>query len=182
MPPGIDARFRSRGPSSSDTVIPPPRVVFDCMVFLQGAARRGGPAARCIDAALDGTVELLVSAEVLAEVADVLTRPELQRKFPALSDEAVREFLRLITASSTPIDPVTSYFEYPRDTKDEPYLNVAISGAATYIVSRDNDLLDLMNSNSADGQRLRNAAPRLQIVDPIAFLSILAEPRVEAPI
>ena len=53
------------------------RVVFDCMVFLQGAASPDGPAAACLRLAEKGHVELCVSSEILSEVRDVLTRPTL---------------------------------------------------------------------------------------------------------
>lgn len=59
-----------------------PRVVFDCMVVLQGAGRPAGPAGACLRLVDQGRVTLCVSAEVLAEVRDVLTRPKVQRKFP----------------------------------------------------------------------------------------------------
>jgi putative PIN family toxin of toxin-antitoxin system len=36
----------------------------------------------------------------------------------------------------------------PRDPKDEPYLNLALAVGAQYLVSRDKDLLDLMNDGS----------------------------------
>jgi hypothetical protein len=39
-----------------------PRAVFDCMVFLQAAARNTGPAAACWQLAKTGTLELFVSS------------------------------------------------------------------------------------------------------------------------
>jgi len=49
---------------------PKARVVFDCVVFLQGAARRGSPAAACLLLAELGVVELCVFTEVLSEIRD----------------------------------------------------------------------------------------------------------------
>ncbi len=43
------------------------RVVFDCMIFLQGAARRDSPAGACLDLAEQGHIELCVSSEIMAE-------------------------------------------------------------------------------------------------------------------
>jgi predicted nucleic acid-binding protein len=62
-----------------------PRVVFDCMVFLQGAGRPAGPARACFHLVDEHRVTLFLSAEILAEVRDVLIRPRTQRKFPLLS-------------------------------------------------------------------------------------------------
>lgn len=45
------------------------------------------------DALERGRVTLCLSAEVLAEIRDVLSRPKLRQKFPALTDEAVDAFL-----------------------------------------------------------------------------------------
>jgi predicted nucleic acid-binding protein len=71
-----------------------PRVVFDCNVFLQAAARKKGAAAKCLDLAEAGRVQLFVSREVLAEVEDVLNRPEIQAHFSDLSDEIAGAFLK----------------------------------------------------------------------------------------
>ncbi|HVS82883.1 MAG TPA: hypothetical protein VHE60_14230 [Pyrinomonadaceae bacterium] len=53
---------------------------------------------------------------------------------------------------------------------DEPYLNLAIEVKAYYLVSRDNDLLDLMKSTTADGIEFQERFPSLSILDPVAFL------------
>ena len=51
------------------------RAVFDCMVFLQGAARRESPAGACLLLAELEAVELCLSEEILSEIRDVLARP-----------------------------------------------------------------------------------------------------------
>ena len=73
-----------------------PRVVFDCMVFLQGAARPAGPAAACLRLVDEGRLILCVSDEVLAELRDVLTRPKTQQRFAELSLEWVGSFVQSI--------------------------------------------------------------------------------------
>jgi predicted nucleic acid-binding protein len=47
-------------------------------------------------------------------------------------------------------------------------LNLATAASVGYIVSRDNDLLDLMKDPLFLGRY-----PRLQIVNPVAFLNLL---------
>ena len=54
------------------------RAVFDCMVFLQGAARRESPAGACLLLVELEAVELYLSKEIIAEVRDVLTRPRVK--------------------------------------------------------------------------------------------------------
>ena|ERR1044071_7121410 len=89
---------------------PKARVVFDCMVFLQGAARRESPAAACLLLTELGVVELCVSGEILSEIRDVLTRPSIQRRFPALTDAVVDRFLSALSKHSLLISPVPRPF------------------------------------------------------------------------
>ena len=49
-----------------------PRVVFDCMLFLQATARSSGPAAAALREWQAGAFTLYVSQPVLEEVRDVL--------------------------------------------------------------------------------------------------------------
>jgi predicted nucleic acid-binding protein len=69
------------------------RAVFNCVILLQAAARRSGPAAECLQAVRGGRLKLFLSPDFLAEVRDVLSRPKTLRKFPALTPEAVDVFL-----------------------------------------------------------------------------------------
>jgi putative PIN family toxin of toxin-antitoxin system len=151
--------------------------VFDCMVFLQGAARRSGPAGLCLSLAEAGAIRLFLSDEILAEVLDVLTRPELRRKFTILTEKYVDEFLARIRAMSSPWPDVPRVFSYARDSKDEPYLNLALAARVDYLVTRDTDLLDLADPANPEGQRLRELHPKLLFVDPVRLLVEVGEVR-----
>ncbi|MFO0952190.1 MAG: putative toxin-antitoxin system toxin component, PIN family [Isosphaeraceae bacterium] len=144
------------------------RVVLDCMVFLQAAARSTGPAAACLQAARDGRVELWISPDVIAEVRDVLTRPRVLKKFPALSVEAVDLFLNDLRTFARLRSDVPRAVRPERAPKDEPYLNLSIAVGATYLASWDLDLLDLMRDELA-----RQQFPHLQILDSPALLRLI---------
>ena len=64
-------------------------------------------------------------------------------------------------------------FSYSRDPKDEKYVNLAFEAKADYIVSRDNDLLDLMTGFDDDSKEFRQRFRRLKIVTPVEFLRIV---------
>jgi putative PIN family toxin of toxin-antitoxin system len=146
-----------------------PRVVFDCMVFLQGAGRPAGPARACFHLVDKERVTLCLSAEILAEVRDVLTPPKVLRKFPQLSPEWVTTFLQDVEAKALVLSGVPQAIALERDPKDEPYLNLAVAAKAHYLVSRDLDLLDLMKDEDFKGR-----FPDLLILDPVAFLKEIA--------
>jgi putative PIN family toxin of toxin-antitoxin system len=146
------------------------RVVFDCMLFLQAAARPAGPAAACLELAVEGAVELVISPEVHAEIRDVMTRPKVRSKFPSLTDDRVTEFLNAIGRAAITLNPVPAVFALPRDPKDEKYINLAAYAGAKFLVTRDNDLLDLNSAESLEGKTLREGRPMLVITDPVSFL------------
>jgi putative PIN family toxin of toxin-antitoxin system len=122
---------------------PRPRVVFDCMVYLQATVNESGPAAALVRLVND-EIALFVSHEILEEVREVLARPKIRQRNPAITDERVDALLSRVADKATLLDDVRQHFTYARDPKDEKYLNLAIEVAAAYLVSRDRDLLDLM--------------------------------------
>ncbi|MGP0062851.1 MAG: putative toxin-antitoxin system toxin component, PIN family [Isosphaeraceae bacterium] len=146
------------------------RVIFDCMVLLQAAARSQGPAAECLRLVEAGRLKLFLSPAIVAEVRDVLTRPRTLKKFPTLTPEAVHLFLQDLQVHAAIMDQIPHRFSLPRDPKDEPYLNLAIEAGARYLVSRDRDLLDLMTDEA-----FRRSFPDLVILDPVELLRWLAE-------
>jgi uncharacterized protein len=145
------------------------RVVFDCMIFLQATTRVKGPAAACLRLLDLGSITLFVSDEILREVEDVLDRPKVRQKNPHLTDQVVHRLLDRLSKTATRIDPVPVQFSYPRDPKDEPYLNLAIVASAKFLVTRDKELLDLMLENG-EGMDFRSRFPNLKILDPVDFL------------
>jgi putative PIN family toxin of toxin-antitoxin system len=120
-----------------------------------------------------GRLSLLISDEILTEVREVLFRPSVQERFPLLTAEFVDAFLSRLGKMGTRIDAVTRAFQFARDPDDEAYLNLAISGAAHYFVTRDRALPDLAGT-SADAIALRLLHPGLRILDPASFLRELA--------
>lgn len=140
--------------------------VFDCMTFLQAVANRKGPAGGCLALVDEKHVKLFVSAEILEEVSDVLDRPKIRKAFPTLTDEVVQDFLDHVVETAHALVNVPIAYQLSRDPDDERYLNLAIAAQASFLVSRDNDLLDLMKDDA-----FRKAYPDLAIVDPPTFAS-----------
>lgn len=147
-----------------------PRVVFDCNVLLQAAARERSVAAKCLNLAEGGIIRLYVSREVLAEAKDVLNRPEVRARFPELSDEIVGAFLKRLQKISVLIRSVPKIFSYPRDEDDEPYINLAVAAGVDFIISRDKDLLDLMTGHADECKEFRQRFRPLSIIEPDEFL------------
>jgi predicted nucleic acid-binding protein len=96
---------------------PKPRVVFDCMVYLQGAARRESAAGACLLLVELGAIELCLSKEVMVEVRDVLARPRVRQKFPVLTDQFIDRFLASLEKRAVVIADVPRVFTYERDPK-----------------------------------------------------------------
>jgi predicted nucleic acid-binding protein len=58
---------------------------------------------------------------------------------------------------------------------NEPYLNLAIEANAVFLVSRNNDLLDLMTGYTDECKDFRRRFRRLKILDPVEFLAIVGK-------
>ena len=143
-------------------------VVLDCNVILQSMLRRDSVAFACLTEIEKRDVRIQISAEMLAEYRDVLTREKLRRKFPVLTPTFVDEQLEQLLARADFWEDVPKHFTLSRDPKDECYLNLAIESGAKYLASRDLDLLDLMNDAEFVAKH-----PSLIICEPVQFLTIL---------
>ena len=145
-----------------------PGVVFDCVVYLQAVAGPSGPASRLLELLEAGRFTLYVSDDVLSEVREVLGRPKVRAKNPAITDETIRELFDCLARLATKVSDIPSLFSLPRDPDDEPYVNLALAADADYLVTRDLDLLDLMNDSD-----FRARHPQLTILNPVALLQVL---------
>jgi putative PIN family toxin of toxin-antitoxin system len=156
-----------------------PRVVFDCNVFVQGIANRNSPARTALRLFFDGSVSLFVSEATLGELRDVLSRPELRRKLPAINDRIVKGLLLKLEAKAILISNVPEEYRYERDPDDEIYLNLAIATNASYLVSKDDDFLDLMRTDTDIARRFRVRYPFLQILTAADFVRKMKSPSIK---
>lgn len=142
--------------------------MFDCMVFIQAVASRG-PAYQCYQIVTESETPLLMSLDTLEELRAVLTRPELRRKLPGLTEARVSALLYHLENLAWLVDPVEKHIHFPPDPKDEPYVNLAIQARAADLVTRDRALLRL--ADPLDPLvRLIALHPALRVLPPESFL------------
>ena len=149
--------------------------VFDTNIFLQSLLNPNSIAARCLESVRNGKVKLFVSKDTLAEVRDVVFRPNILARLPDADATQIEAFIEDISNISTLISFVPESFKFQRDPKDEIIINLAVVSEAEYIVSRDKDLLDLMNGFTADCKEFWQRFRPLKVVEPLEFLRIVEE-------
>jgi putative PIN family toxin of toxin-antitoxin system len=145
------------------------RVVLDTNVVLRALVSGDSPAARILGAAESRAFVTLLSRPVLAEYRAALTDAETVERFPSLSRRRVDLTLaRLRFISDYLRDPRTR-FSYPRDPRDAKFIELAIAGRATHIISGDRDLLALPNGRGEASRRFRQRLPRVSVMTPNEF-------------
>ncbi len=124
--------------------MPELRLVLDANVIISALIRPNSAPGRVLRSAVEGEqVRLVTSCPLLAELRATLQYPRFQR-YLKMSERDKHEFIILLEQIADPVDIAA----YPapgicRDPDDEPYLRTALAGRAAYLVSGDNDLLDL---------------------------------------
>ncbi len=94
-----------------------------------------------LDRLRDGEYRLLFSDPLLAELEDVLNSPRNRDKY-ALTLDDIGAVPVLILLRGEPVTPARR-IEAGRDPKDNLILEAAVAGQADWIVSGDDDLLEL---------------------------------------
>lgn len=136
------------------------RAVLDANVIVSAVLTAAGIPAQILDAWRTERFALLVSSPILKEIARVLEYPRIARlhHWPRAK---VREFmaelayLGIMTPGEITLNVVRN------DPADNRYLECAVEGAADYLVSGDQDLLDLHEHGG------------IRIVSPKTFLEVL---------
>jgi predicted nucleic acid-binding protein len=64
---------------------------------------------------------------------------------------------------------VTERFHYPRDPLDAKFIELAIAGRATHLITHDADLLDLPHGRDDAAKRFRQRLPNLEVIDSMEF-------------
>jgi len=114
------------------------RCVFDTNVLISALLLPRSKPRQALDLALERG-KLLLSLPTLAELYEVLGRKRFRRY---IDDEDIRRFLAALTREAEWID-ADLRIAACRDPKDDMFLELAVGGRATHIVSGDTDLLAL---------------------------------------
>lgn len=125
------------------------RVVIDTNVLVSGVFF-GGPPARVLEAWRNGTIDLVVSPEILEEYRRVGER--LSEHFAGVS---LDPFLALVVARAEIVEPARLPRPVSRDPADEKFIACAVSGRCELLISGDKDLLAVSSY-----RKVRIVAPR----------------------
>ena len=151
--------------------MPALRLVLDTNVLLAGIASESSASQRIVDLLQRRKAIPLLSPAVLAEYRAVLTNPKIVQKFPELTARRTAVVLSRLCYIGDEFGDFRLKFRFPRDPLDAKFIELAIVGNATHIITLDEDLLSLTTATSDAGRRLKHRLPKLEIVRPGKFLS-----------
>jgi len=117
------------------------RVVIDTNVLLSGLLWHGTPHA-LIEQIRSGTLTLISSPALFAELADVITRPKF-RAILARSNIDPERMLAALGQLAEIVDPLPLPTKVSHDSDDDAVLALAVAAQADLVVSGDADLLTL---------------------------------------
>ena len=114
------------------------RTVFDTGVAVSAVLLPRSIPRQAFDLAMESG-RLLASQATIDELEEVLRRPKFNKY---VSEQARLEFLAALV-SEAEVVPITQTIDACRDSTDNKFLELAVSGQASHIVSGDMDLLVL---------------------------------------
>jgi putative PIN family toxin of toxin-antitoxin system len=139
------------------------RAVLDTNVIISAALIQGGNEDQIPRAWERGAFELVLSPQILDEMARALFYERL-RKFRWMSEEEILTLLQSLAGESLLVSGKVSV-RASRDPEDDKFLAAAVEALADYVVSGDKDLLDLKAYKGA------------RIITPAQFLTMLRRKR-----
>lgn len=112
------------------------RIVFDTNALVSAVLLSNSVPRQALNKALDNSI-ILVSSPLLLEIADVFSRPKLDKYIT--ENERMRFLVGLLKV--TELVEIRESVQICRDPKDDMILELAVSGLASFIVTGDPDLL-----------------------------------------
>jgi putative PIN family toxin of toxin-antitoxin system len=113
------------------------RVVVDANVILRAFRSKNGASHAILRRILQSEFELVMSPAIVLEYEDVLKRPGMLGAAPAFSEADIDIVLDAICAVAIPVVPWFRFRPFLNDPKDDMYVECALAGGATVIVTND---------------------------------------------
>ena len=138
------------------------KVVFDTNVLLSAILTPHSPPARLLQLSLEGKFRLVISLQIMQELARVIRYPKLTKllKKRRLTPGDIDNFLEKLRKIVTWTPGKLKLEAVSEDPADDMVLACAVEGEADFIVSGDHHLTDLQTFQG------------IRIVDPATFLGI----------
>jgi len=114
------------------------RAVIDTNIWVSSLLNPFGFPTKLRKAFEDGAFLAIISEPILAELADVLSRPRIKDKY-GITDADIEELLILIEERSEHV-MLSEDVVICRDKDDNFVIETAIKGKAGYLVTRDDDI------------------------------------------
>jgi uncharacterized protein len=130
------------------------KIVLDTNVFVSGIFF-GGPPGTILEAWQDGSVQLVVSLEVLTEYNRVCEELALQ-----FADVDPSSLLALAALQGEVCEPAPLPAQVCDDPDDDKFISLAISAGVTYVVTGDKQLLAVNGYNGIKAIRPREFVDR----------------------
>jgi putative PIN family toxin of toxin-antitoxin system len=137
--------------------------------MVRGLARRNSPSGQILRLCDTRKVSFLLSKNVLAEYRRVLTSEEIL-DFHQITPDAVELVLRRLRYVSDYLAQMQARFRFDRDPHDAKFIELAIAGNASHIITHDLDLLSLSSGHSDAAKRFRQRLPGVRIIRAAEFL------------
>lgn len=115
------------------------RAVVDTNVWISARLNPTGHPALIRWALEAGRFTLVASPPVLEELARVMLRPRIARRYPLGTGEA-RRLLALLRERADELVEIAGVVRLCRDPRDDMFIETALKGRADVVVSRDDDL------------------------------------------
>ncbi|HVX83801.1 MAG TPA: putative toxin-antitoxin system toxin component, PIN family [Phycisphaerae bacterium] len=146
-------------------------LVVDTNTVVRAVADWSSAAGRVLKAAENHRVRLLLSRPVMAEYRRVLSHVELQRKFSGITPVTINATLKAMKYRAGSFEKGNVRFLLSRDPDDAKFLEPAIAGEATHLLTYDKDLLSLREWHDDAARRFRQRAPQTRIMTSEQFLA-----------
>ena len=131
------------------------KFVFDTNVYVSALMSKRGNPALLLDR-VRNSYTLFISKDILSEIKDVISRDKF-----GYTDAEVNMFVEAIISYSDVVNPEIKIDAIKADPDDNKILECAVTSGASYIVSGDKHLLDLIEYG------------KIKIITPKAALDLL---------
>lgn len=147
-----------------------PSAVLDSTVLISAFLTQRGVSNELLRRAREGAFTLFLSPEILNEIQGVLLDDERRhrRRYRYPNEEAIN-FVDGLRAFAQLVTDLPEIAAVPRDPTDNPIVATALKAQASYVITRDDDLLSLQEYEG------------ITMITPESFMRLLRERETRPP-